>query len=176
MTGVLFVWSYKPKPQPLGSSTISSGWPADREANALGPGGVFLPAFRKSRIHSSSAIRGGTAINMIGFITNALNKRRSLEQALGDFVEKQKHEPTPELARTIELLRAEIEIRKNRADKPSSEPVSPARTLPVSTNGTGETVVGRPNAGRWWIGGPRLALVGALGLCGIGYVLLHALG
>jgi hypothetical protein len=55
---------------------------------------------------------------MIGFIEKTLNQRRSLEQALADLVAKQQREPNPELARMVELLRAEIELRK-RPDKPS---------------------------------------------------------
>jgi hypothetical protein len=55
---------------------------------------------------------------MKGFIEETLNQRRSLEQALADLVAKQRREPSPELARMIELLRAEIELR-TRPDKPS---------------------------------------------------------
>jgi hypothetical protein len=47
-----------------------------------------------------------------GFIEKALSQRRSLEQALADLVAKQQREPSPELARMVELLRAEIELRK----------------------------------------------------------------
>jgi hypothetical protein len=51
---------------------------------------------------------------MKGFVEKTLSQRRSLEKALADLVAKHQREPTPELARTIELLRAEIELRKQK--------------------------------------------------------------
>ena len=53
-----------------------------------------------------------------GVIEKLLNERRTLEEALADLLAKYQREPSPELARMIELLRAEIEIRK-RPVKPS---------------------------------------------------------
>jgi hypothetical protein len=58
--------------------------------------------------------------------------RRSLEEALADFQEKYQHAPSPDLARKIELLREEIEVRKPPV-KPSEavyDPV-PDRTGPA---------------------------------------------
>ena len=42
-------------------------------------------------------------------------ERRSLEQALVDLLATYEHAPDPQLARTIELLRAEIELRERPA-------------------------------------------------------------
>jgi hypothetical protein len=47
-----------------------------------------------------------------GFIEKTLDQRRSLETALADLLAEYQRKPRPELARTIELLRAEIEFRK----------------------------------------------------------------
>ena len=49
---------------------------------------------------------------MAGFIEELLKERRSLEKALVDLSEQYQRNPNPDLARTIELLRAEIERRK----------------------------------------------------------------
>ena len=47
-----------------------------------------------------------------GFIEKTLDQRRSMETALADLLAEYQRKPRPELARTIELLRAEIEFRK----------------------------------------------------------------
>jgi hypothetical protein len=49
---------------------------------------------------------------MNGFIDELLKERRSLEKALEDMCEQYQRSPNPSLARTIELIRAEIERRK----------------------------------------------------------------
>ncbi len=49
---------------------------------------------------------------MNGFIDEMLKERRSLEKALADLREQYERNPNPNLARTIELIRAEIERRK----------------------------------------------------------------
>jgi hypothetical protein len=49
---------------------------------------------------------------MAGFIEELLKDRRSLEKAFADLCEQYQRNPNPSLARTIELLRAEIERRK----------------------------------------------------------------
>ena len=46
------------------------------------------------------------------FIDQALKERRSLEKALADLLSQYQRNPTPDLARKIELIRAEIELRK----------------------------------------------------------------
>ena len=46
---------------------------------------------------------------MNGFIDEMLKERRSLEKALADLREQYQRNPKPNLARTIELIRAEIE-------------------------------------------------------------------
>jgi hypothetical protein len=52
------------------------------------------------------------------YIEKLFNERRTLEEAHADLLAKYQQEPSPELARMIELLRAEIELRKRRV-KPS---------------------------------------------------------
>ena len=47
-----------------------------------------------------------------GFIEKTLDQRRSMETALADLLAEYQRKPRPGLARTIELLRAEIEFRK----------------------------------------------------------------
>ena len=49
---------------------------------------------------------------MKGYIEKLLEERRTLEEALADLLAKHQREPSPELARMIGLLRAEIELRK----------------------------------------------------------------
>ena len=49
---------------------------------------------------------------MTEFIEGLLKERRSLQKALADLCEQYQRNPNPDLARTIELLRAEIEHRK----------------------------------------------------------------
>ena len=49
---------------------------------------------------------------MKGFIEKTLAQRRSMETALADLLAEYQRKPRPELARTIELLRTEIEFRK----------------------------------------------------------------
>jgi hypothetical protein len=49
---------------------------------------------------------------MTNLIEDLLKEPRSLERALADLCEQYQREPGPDLARTIELLRAEIELRK----------------------------------------------------------------
>ena len=56
--------------------------------------------------------RTGGPKQMTGFIESQLAARRTLEKALADLVAEFKHNPSPNLARTIELLRAEVEARK----------------------------------------------------------------
>jgi hypothetical protein len=51
---------------------------------------------------------------MNGFIEDLLKERRSLEKALADLCEQYERDPNPNLAMTIELLRAEVERRKPR--------------------------------------------------------------
>lgn len=53
-----------------------------------------------------------------GFIEKKFDQRRSMETALADLLAEYQRKPRPGLARTIELLRAEIEFRK-RAAEPS---------------------------------------------------------
>jgi hypothetical protein len=55
---------------------------------------------------------------MTGFIEKTLNDRRTLEKALADLLAKYQREPSPQLARMIELLRAEIELRKRKVLSP----------------------------------------------------------
>ena len=47
-------------------------------------------------------------------IEKLLRERRTLEKALADLLAKYQHDPSPELARTIELIHAEIELRKRK--------------------------------------------------------------
>jgi len=49
---------------------------------------------------------------MNGFIDEMLKERRSLEKALADLCEQYERNTNPTLDRTIELIRAEIERRK----------------------------------------------------------------
>jgi len=49
---------------------------------------------------------------MPSFIDELLKERRSLEEAFADMCEQYERHPTPDLARKIELLRAESERRK----------------------------------------------------------------
>ncbi len=42
------------------------------------------------------------------------DSRRTLEQALADLLAARQHDPNPALARTIELMQAEVEIREQR--------------------------------------------------------------
>jgi hypothetical protein len=49
---------------------------------------------------------------MADFLDEALKERRTLEKALADLLAEFQRKPSPQLARTIELLRAEIELRK----------------------------------------------------------------
>jgi len=49
---------------------------------------------------------------MTDLIEDLLEERRSLEQALADLCEQYQCEPNPNFARTIELLDAEIKLRK----------------------------------------------------------------
>jgi len=49
---------------------------------------------------------------MTDLIETFSRERRSLEQALADLCEQYQRQPSPKLARTIEQLRAEIELRK----------------------------------------------------------------
>ena len=49
---------------------------------------------------------------MAGFIEELLKDQRSLEKALADLCEQYQRNPNPNVARTIELLRSEIERRK----------------------------------------------------------------
>jgi hypothetical protein len=56
--------------------------------------------------------------HMNGFIQKALNQRRSMESALTDMLVEYQHHPSPQLARTIELLQEEIDFRKAPTDPP----------------------------------------------------------
>ena len=49
---------------------------------------------------------------MGGMIEALLNNRRSLKQALADLLAAYQREPSPGLARRIEIIRYEIELRK----------------------------------------------------------------
>jgi hypothetical protein len=69
-----------------------------------------------------------------GFIERMLNGRRSLEQTLADFLTKIEHDPRPELARTVELLRAEIEIRGAAASRRGAALPIPIGTAPLSAD------------------------------------------
>jgi hypothetical protein len=46
-------------------------------------------------------------------IEKLLRERRTLEAALADLIAKNQREPSPDTARRIEILRAEIELRKS---------------------------------------------------------------
>jgi hypothetical protein len=49
---------------------------------------------------------------MKAFIEGMLEDLRTLEQALADLLAEYERNPNPNLARTIELIRDEIELRK----------------------------------------------------------------
>ena len=49
---------------------------------------------------------------MSGFIDGVLKEQRSLEKTLADLTAKFERSSCPELIRTIESLRAEIDLRK----------------------------------------------------------------
>jgi hypothetical protein len=49
---------------------------------------------------------------MTDVIEDLLKERRSLVQALADLCEQYQREPNPNLARSIDLLGAEVELRK----------------------------------------------------------------
>jgi hypothetical protein len=53
-----------------------------------------------------------------GLIETLFDQRRSLETALTELLTRYERDPSPELSRTIELLRVEIEIRKGKLAKP----------------------------------------------------------
>ena len=55
---------------------------------------------------------------MTGFIESKRAERRSLERALAGLVAKYERDRNPNLARTIGLLRAELELRKHH-DQPA---------------------------------------------------------
>ena len=52
---------------------------------------------------------------MVDGIEKAINRRRSLESALAELEAKYQRQPSPELARMMEQLRAEIAARQQRA-------------------------------------------------------------
>jgi hypothetical protein len=49
------------------------------------------------------------------FIQEMLNERRSMDVVLTDMLVKYEHNPTAPLARTIELIQEEIELKKTAA-------------------------------------------------------------
>lgn len=55
----------------------------------------------------------------VGYIEKALNERRSLDDALADLTASYNRYPTPELARMIKQLEAEIAERKRHQLKRS---------------------------------------------------------
>jgi hypothetical protein len=57
---------------------------------------------------------------MIGVIEKLLNERRTLAEALADLLATYQREPSADLVRMIEGLRAEIELRKR--PKPAEMP------------------------------------------------------
>ena len=50
--------------------------------------------------------------HMIGFIQQALSQRRSFETTLVDLLAEYQRDPRPGLARTIDLIRAEILLKQ----------------------------------------------------------------
>ena len=71
---------------------------------------MFCPYQGKPR--AAGSVAGRMAKHMIGFIQQALNSRRSFETALADLVAEYQRDPRPGLARTIDLIRAEILLKK----------------------------------------------------------------
>ena len=69
-----------------------------------------------------------------GFIDRMLNGRRSLEQTLADFLTKIEHDSCPDLARTVEMLRAEIEIRGAAASRRGAALPIPIGTASLSAD------------------------------------------
>ena len=58
---------------------------------------------------------------MIDGIEKAINRRRSLESALAELEAKYQRQPSPELARMMEQLKAEIATRQQRAKTAAKE-------------------------------------------------------
>ena len=58
---------------------------------------------------------------MVDGIEKAIGRRRSLESALAELEAKYQSRPSPESARMMEQLRAEIEARKQRAKTETKE-------------------------------------------------------
>jgi hypothetical protein len=63
---------------------------------------------------------------MKSIIERVLRERRSLNEALADLLAKHEREPTPELARAIDLLRDEMRRKEQQArdDQPAPKPRS----------------------------------------------------
>jgi len=61
------------------------------------------------------------AIGMVDGIEKAINRRRSLESALAELEAKYQRQPSPELARMMEQLKAEIATRQQRAKTAAKE-------------------------------------------------------
>jgi hypothetical protein len=57
-------------------------------------------------------------MNEVSYIEKALNERRSLEDALADLMANCSSYPTPERARMIQQLEAEIAERRRQPKRP----------------------------------------------------------
>jgi len=68
---------------------------------------------------------------MDGLLEKLLSERRSMEQALAHLRTMYQRNPRPELARTIELLQAEIELRNRPALALQGDAVQIARREPA---------------------------------------------
>ncbi len=56
---------------------------------------------------------------MSGMIEELLNSRRSLEEAVADLLAEYQRYRNPKLVGTIEMIRAEIQLRKTAQARPS---------------------------------------------------------
>ena len=78
-----------------------------------------------------SSVRATTRIDLLmdDFLTKALAERRSLEQAVADLRAKYERQPSPDLARMIRELEAEISYRSRsrRNGKGRSSPEAAGR-------------------------------------------------
>ena len=78
--------------------------------------GIFTNRFTKDLCGiTEHPSRPGVSEGKCGVtIEEMMDSRRSLEEALADLLATYERGPNPALARTIELMRAEIEIREQR--------------------------------------------------------------
>jgi hypothetical protein len=54
---------------------------------------------------------------MTSFIAETLRDRRSMEKTLADLIAKHEKAPSPKLARAIEILREELQLRAQRGGR-----------------------------------------------------------